>query len=406
MRKVILFLLLLSNLLISAQVRTEKEFKKMLKSGTVTTCIYDDVLRFNKLSTSKAISLKNSTYKDIPFNIIESTLIQNYDDVIISDALHNGYFVKLDNCFGLYDLSGNIIVPPIPGFPRIVPGTGTIYMGDIAPIREWEVYICNASGKARRAYSGTFGTVIDKETLNPIIPLGKFDGIHFTMKGISTYFYVSRLVGEEVLWGVYSKKGEELVPCIYSYVRLEKGEYVGDNSKKMEDVMASLKVILQRRQYNLEHPFAGVGKVIANVASAIGDAFVSLGEGIVSLDDAMQRSGAYNAINSLSSYYGSSTNSYSTYSSNDNSSDSYSHSSSSSSTQEKTNNISEQNAYNRDKETYEQCDSRASRWRYGGVSHTESEKRSTGNQMKNLRSKWVARGKSFPHSDNEDWCFK
>lgn len=398
--------MLFSTLFTNAQVRTEKEFKKMLKSGIVTTCIYDDVFRFNKLSTSKAISLKNSTFKDIPFNIVESALIQNYDDVIISDALHNGYFVKQENCFGLYDLSGNIIVPPIPGFPRIVPGTGTIYMGDVAPIRQWEVYIFNANGKARRAYSGIFGAVIDKETLKPIIPLGKFDDIHFTMKGISTYYYVSRLVGEDLLWGVYSKKGEEIVPCNYSYVRLEKGEFVGDNSKKMEDVMATLNVILQRRQYNLEHPFAGIGKAIANVASAIGDAFVSLGEGIVSLDDAMQRSGAYDAINSLSSYYGSSTTSYSSYSSNDNSGDSYSPPSSSSSSQKKTNIISEQTAYTRDKETYEQCDSRASKWRYGGVSHSESEKRSTGNQMKNLRSKWVARGKNFPHSDNEDWCLK
>lgn len=381
----------------------------MVKAGTATKVLYDDVFQFNKLSQEKSTSLKSIKSGD-NLNSIENILLANFDDVVISLAAPNCYFVNKESYWGMYNLNGDIIVPPIPGYPRIITGTGRIYMGDSAPISDWKTYIFNARGRARRAFSGSFAVVLDKETLEPVIPLGTYDEIHFTMKGTNTYYYISVMdENGDLKWGVCNKGGEVVVPCEYNFVGLSKGEFVGDNSKNMEEVMASLKKILQRRQYNSEHKIEIFGHAISNVANSIANAVAAFGDAIISLDEAMQESGAYEALNSLSQYYGGSAGAYSP--SYDISATSYNStqtnfSNVSSNMQSPKFSLSEQNTYNKDKSTYKDCDGRVAKWRYGGVSHTESDVKETGRQMRNLRQKWEAKGKSFPHFDNEDWCFR
>lgn len=64
--------------------------------------------------------------------------------------------------------------------------------------------------------------------------------------------------------------------------------------------------------------------------------------------------------------------------------------------------ISEQDSYNSDKRTYERYDSQLSKHFYGNGNMSDSSVREAGQKMKRLRQKWESRGKSFPHSNNED----
>lgn len=100
---------------------------------------------------------------------------------------------------------------------------------------------------------------------------------------------------------------------------------------------------------------------------------------------------AWNAANS-SSY---SSSSYSSGGS------SYSRNSSSSSNSSRTS-MSEQNSYNSDKRTYANYDSMLSAYFAGNRSATPSEVRQWQSTMRQLRTKWEAKGKSFPKSSNEN----
>ena len=65
-------------------------------------------------------------------------------------------------------------------------------------------------------------------------------------------------------------------------------------------------------------------------------------------------------------------------------------------------NLSEQRAYNADKSTYNKYDSMLSQVFAGNRNASASEIKSWQLKMKNLRNKWETKGKSFPHSTNEN----
>lgn len=64
--------------------------------------------------------------------------------------------------------------------------------------------------------------------------------------------------------------------------------------------------------------------------------------------------------------------------------------------------MSEQRAYNRDKSTYAKYDSMLSAAFAGNRSATSSEIKEWQSKMRSLRTKWEAKGRSFPHFANED----
>lgn len=100
------------------------------------------------------------------------------------------------------------------------------------------------------------------------------------------------------------------------------------------------------------------------------------------------------------SYYssGSSESSYGSYSAGSSSSGS----SASSASSGNGFSIQEQQAYNNDKRTYERYDSMLASYFAGNSSASSSDKREWQRKMKQLREKWEKRGKSFPHSSNEN----
>lgn len=68
----------------------------------------------------------------------------------------------------------------------------------------------------------------------------------------------------------------------------------------------------------------------------------------------------------------------------------------------KVNDMSEQRAYNQDKSTYSKYDGMLSQVFAGNRDASPGEIRTWQNKMKQLRKKWEARGRSFPHFPNED----
>ncbi len=65
-------------------------------------------------------------------------------------------------------------------------------------------------------------------------------------------------------------------------------------------------------------------------------------------------------------------------------------------------NMSEQHSYNSDKRVYASYDSMLAAYFAGNRHASISEKEEWQSKMKSLRSKWESKGKSFPHSANED----
>lgn len=93
--------------------------------------------------------------------------------------------------------------------------------------------------------------------------------------------------------------------------------------------------------------------------------------------------------------------SYSSYNSNSYSSSNSSSSYRSSSSSSVGGNMSDQQNYNSDKRTYSNYDSMLSSHFYGSRSATASEVKQWQQAMRNLRTKWTSKGKSFTQSSNE-----
>ncbi|MGM9815486.1 MAG: hypothetical protein ACI304_00300 [Lepagella sp.] len=65
-------------------------------------------------------------------------------------------------------------------------------------------------------------------------------------------------------------------------------------------------------------------------------------------------------------------------------------------------NLSEQQSYNKDKSTYHKYDGMLSKAFAGNIEASASEIKNWQSKMKQLREKWEAKGKDFPHFPNED----
>lgn len=405
MKKIISILLASAMVLVaSAQIRDAKDINKMIKKGVINEKAVLIEYRgavWNKHLVTKEISLRNPI-KGYELNSIEKALLENYDDVLISGYFPNAYFVILDNLIGIYSLKGDCVIPPIPGYPRHLSGTKRIFFGDTMPIDRYDTYISGARGKARRAYAGDFAAVLDFETLEQVIPFGKYDEIHWTMKGLSSYYYVNKYDGVEMKWGVCDKHGKEIVPCEYSYVGLKSGEFVGDNSKKMEDEMAALNVILKRREYNNKHEWQRIGNAVAKVATSIGKA-------VVTLDENLRESGGYDAINSLASYYGQSntnntSNGYNTYGNNSISSANNANKVDASSSGMT---LSDQTNYNSMRNTYMKWADDLQQMKYANGKYqngfTQSQKSHAQSEMKRIRKTIKQKWGKDVYNSIEDW---
>lgn len=132
------------------------------------------------------------------------------------------------------------------------------------------------------------------------------------------------------------------------------------------------------------------------------DVWESIGNGIVRFDDAMRRSGTYDAIESMSSNAGTSIYQPTSSWNNETSPTSVSGSTNESSTNGNGYNLNEEHNYNTDKQTWSNYDSMLSQHFYGTLSATRNDVRQWQQKMKELRKKWETKGKGFPTSTNEN----
>lgn len=378
--------MLLAIMPVIAQTRTESEIKKMCKLGTAnsTHIINDTQHIWNLLPQGKEVSLRNPFSKDWQLNETEVALLEMFDDVLINSKLPICYFIMTDGNFGICKLDGTIVIPPVSGLPRrMTAPKNRLFVGDVADYNDYTLYWQTRMGEKKQGSCGSISAILDAQTLQPIIPYGKYDYITMTTRGFSNiYYYVAQELDGQYYWGVVDNDGNEILPCVYRSIKVENKEFVGDDTVDMFSRLSYLKTKMQRFQRRW---------VITDSEfyNRLGKSLLIIADGIIKLDASLRESGFY---------------------------DDYSNVQASSSTllqettsKSKTKNdyspqydISEQMNYNNDKKAYARYDSMLAAYFAGNKSASPSEVKQWQTKMKQLRQKWEAKGKNFPHFANED----
>ncbi len=257
-----------------SQPRKETEIKKIVKNLPAN---YPVVIK-KTWGKSKDVSLKKLDAASL--NYIERNLLDRYADVILFSETPKCYYVTDETGgIGVCDLNGKEIVPPVKGHIRVCGGLHSIMIGDACENDVWEKKVWYVVTKTPGTGAGHFQALLDRKTLHPIIPYGKYHDIQLTYKGTTSWYYVARLDTTGTLrWGVCDKDGEEILPCEYLSVRKEGrkigiknngtsvgGKFVGSNDLTMNEVenMVENKISLaEERQRRLVNTFNSIGQAM------------------------------------------------------------------------------------------------------------------------------------------------
>lgn len=289
--------LLATCLLSHGQIRTEKDIKKMISNGIVNKkkAIKDTEHEWNRLAMGKEVSLKNQFKNGVSTTELEDSLLARFDNVVINSNFPKCYFLIDGDNIGICKLDGTIVVPPCPGVPRKIKSVGGLRVGDTYSFEDIYQYFVGRIGSKARGVGGCITALLDENTLDPIIPVGRYTYILFTTKGMKSYYYVAKHSEEGLLWGCVDSKGNEMVPCEYSSIKLEGGKFVGDNSVNMWIKMASLKKDIANYNTKLNN-----AEMI--FVEKVGDILSTVGNGIIKLDAAMREYGVYEMIANSNMY--------------------------------------------------------------------------------------------------------
>ncbi len=213
-------------------------------------------LLHNNYGLSEA-SLKVADHEEL--NTIEKELLEKYDDVVIHSFYANWYFVfDSEGKIGLCDLNGIELVPPIEGHFGFILNFFTLGQFEDPQSQEFingTVHSIRTSTMVDKVVSfGSFQTIINKETMEPIIPYGKYHDIRAfynigkatsrkrnkvaddVSSGQALWYFVGRLNDEgTMLWGLCDDKGEEIIPVKYLGIRKVKGKFVGTYDMTLEE---------------------------------------------------------------------------------------------------------------------------------------------------------------------------
>lgn len=122
------------------------------------------------------------------------------------------------------------------------------------------------------------------------------------------------------------------------------------------------------------------------------NALQQVGNALSQMAQTIDTSGSYNTLQQSSGNYGTSTPSNAVSAKSNNQKAPYS--------------LSENQAKNTDSRTYANYDSMLIKMRTGNTPYNDADRRNWQSKMKELRTKWEKRGRSFPHSQNENWIGK
>ncbi len=398
--------------------RTPADIELIINSYTCNSpkIMNDDDGLWNQIPNGKEISLTKAHKEGLELDSIETALLSIFDDIIINSTVPNGYFLKDSDLWGVAKLDGTIVVPPVPGKPRRLDCISGLRVGDLIEYSQVVDYFMKRVGKHINGYAGIMSALLDENTLNPIIPFGAYDYILYTTQSYSSYYYVGKEQidnnNEAVIkWGYLDSNGNEIIPCRYrAIIGDDQGNRIGSDSIDMFSYLSGLDNVranFSTAEYDIiapqEYKLTRSQKFWIKVADKIeplsrinvddiSDFLASLGEGIIRLDESLRNNGIYDTLEAMQEDPAHSSDesviSSSTVNDTSSSSDRLS--------------LSENQSYNTDKRTYANYDSMLSAY-YAGVRNASSSEVSQWKQnMKRLRTKWESKGKSFPHSENEN----
>ncbi|WP_294630912.1 hypothetical protein [uncultured Bacteroides sp.] len=380
------FMVMLCALAAFGTQRSAKDIEKMFKGVTDTEAIMSGI-SFQEGNLLKAIVLSEST-PDL--NDVEQQLIKDYAQVVLmcnmKGAPFNCYFVKdEENKRGIVSLDGKVMVPPLSGNICNIPNGkdfGLLLVGELSRptsiglLQKWSTLMASKDNEML----GLFSAIIvdaDKPTIHSLLPLDKYIFLSLGSKGNGKFdIFTLKIVGDDALWGIVDIKGKQILPNKYTGFSRKShfldmnntgmwGKWVGSTEMDMSEALAyskDMKAETQRRRMEL-----------AGTLNAFGDAMMTTAETI----EVVQNAGEADDF--------------------DDSSDSKDGKESKSDK----NDISNQQSYNADKSTYAKYDSMLAQVFAGNRDASLSEIKQWQKKMKELRTKWEAKGKSFPHSANE-----
>lgn len=403
---VVCFLACLATNCILAQSRESKDIKILVKNAPRTNAFQFAVtVSVVKQSYYDFVSLKDIDQAKL--NSTEKELLKTFTDVAFcfnGSKVHCCYWVKdADGKIGLMKLDGSILVPPLKGniyhctLPsRVVVGEQTIKPSD------WGNEYCNRVLSHTGLGLGHFGAVVDdirdEKKIRATIPAGKYDDIMLGLKGSHTYYFVAKLIDGEMKWGVVDKNDKEVMPIEAKGIYKKKGSaqwLIGNiggkwaasetmDMSQIENMVLNEEAMAQQRRDQLAVTLMALGGALQNTAVAIeqiqnnGNGTSSYGSASASGESGsltMNSSGDGNARNGAQPSSTSNGNKY---------------------------NLGEQQSYDTAMRSWEICDSQLSAHFEGGRAATRNEVKQWQQNMKDLREKWKAKGKSFPNPYNEN----
>ena len=371
-----------------AQQRSAKDLEKMFKGLSDIEAIMAGQA-FQEGNIYKTLLLTDATPN---LNDIERKLLADYAQVALMCNIKGTpmqcYFVKdSEDKRGIVGLDGQIIVTPMSGTIVNIPNGkdfGIVLVGELSRnspselIQEWGQLTISKENNIL----GLFSAIIvdaDKLSIHSLLPMDEYIFLSLGSKGNGKFdIFTLKAVGDDALWGIVDMKGKQVLPNEYTgFTRSSHlldtnnsglwGKWVGTTDMDMAEALNYSKDLraatIQRR------------KELAGALNDFGEAMIATGESI----EEMQAVAASSPDEVDGSTNGTGN----------------------SDTGGKHNNMSEQRSYNSDKSTYSKYDSMLSQVFAGNREASPSEIKQWQKKMKELREKWEAKGKSFPHSANE-----
>lgn len=245
----------------------------------------------NAFLTAKELSL-NTLDKDL-LNLVELQLIEEYDDVLVSELVPSAYFIIENNRIGVCDHEGNVLVPPVDGYPYTSSKEELIFrVGSTIPWHEQKELVFTGASKKDfwgKWAAGSFKAVLRMADLHEDIPYGEYDNISWTVNG-EFYYYVTIFAPDGEKWGALNQNGEIVVPCEFKSIQFDKKNRIyGSNDKEMNEIFeATLEKMekqkdkmarLKARQERNERRQQSMQQLAATIEN-IGQGFIALGNAV------------------------------------------------------------------------------------------------------------------------------
>jgi len=294
MRKYLSIILLLVVAICSfAQQRSGKDLEKLFKGISDTEAIMNGT-KFQLGNINKTIILSESTPN---LNDIEKKLLNEYSQVVLMCNINSKpfycYFVKdSEDKRGIIGLDGKTIVPPLSGNICNIPNGkdfGILLVGEISRPSAHEVLLDWGKLVTEKDYGlcGLFSAVIvdaDKPSIKSLLPMTEYIFLSLGSKGNGKFdIFTSKLVGDDLLWGIVDFKGKQVLPNKYTgFIRKGHmldtyntglwGKWVGTTEMDMSEALnysRNLKEDTQKRRAELAATLSSFGETLISTAQTI-----------------------------------------------------------------------------------------------------------------------------------------